>query len=278
MDEMERQNQDSHSLEAKAEAPTPQAPPQRVTLEDVRQAIEALGLTPAEASAGRIREYPGRGSKETIQRHLHALREEEQIKETRGILGKLVKLIEPTLESLVAVAEREARRYYDQALEEHQEVLQEAKREIEKLRKALEEAGHREREIEARMDELRRTNKELTDRLAATEGDLRWERHKAETLRGDLERERAASGALREQVQVLVEQLSSLKAELEKAKTELEKTKEELAKTKEEATAEAEEVGKEAPEAPAQSQPEEELSLLFGQEGGRKKPRRGQAE
>jgi chromosome segregation ATPase len=51
---------------------------QRVTLEDVAQAVERLGGDPAQLSAGKVRAELGRGSFSTVQKYLDVLRNQKQ--------------------------------------------------------------------------------------------------------------------------------------------------------------------------------------------------------
>ena len=55
----------------------PEVPLGRVTLEDVRAAVEQLGGDPARTNAAKVREVLGRGGFGTIQKHLERLRAEQ---------------------------------------------------------------------------------------------------------------------------------------------------------------------------------------------------------
>nr|WP_179894031.1 DNA-binding protein [Acidithiobacillus caldus] len=55
----------------------PEVPLGRVTLEDVRGAVEQLGGDPSRTNAAKVREVLGRGGYTTIQKHLEALRVEQ---------------------------------------------------------------------------------------------------------------------------------------------------------------------------------------------------------
>lgn len=262
MDELERQSQDSPEAQVQ-EASTQEAPPQRVTLEDVRDALEALGLTPFTASAGRIRDYLGRGSKETIQKLLGKLREGEQGKETKAALARLQRMMEPILEGLLAMAEREVRRSYEENLEERLDELREARREIEALQRALEGARLERHDLEVRLDEARRMNRELHDRAASLESQLNWKNLKVEMLEKDLEREKLTINALREQIEILAGQLSELKRQKAEGQSQ--------AKASEETSASEAQVEEAQETQGIEEEGQEELPPLFGRREGRRR-------
>ncbi|AEK59809.1 conserved hypothetical protein (plasmid) [Acidithiobacillus caldus SM-1] len=61
----------------------PEVPLGRVTLEDVRGAVEQLGGDPSRTNAAKVREVLGRGGYTTIQKHLEALRVEQERRRPR---------------------------------------------------------------------------------------------------------------------------------------------------------------------------------------------------
>lgn len=115
----------------------------RITLEDVAKALEALGITPAEASAGRIRTHLGRGSLTTIQRHLETLRGEQPSRQAmeRRVLEEMKGLVP----LLTALGESVVSGQYARLLDQYEEELGNAEATIEGLKAEVEASKTRTR-------------------------------------------------------------------------------------------------------------------------------------
>ncbi|MBW6396186.1 DNA-binding protein [Thermus sp. SYSU G05001] len=201
----------------------------RITLEDVAKALEALGITPAEASAGRIRTHLGRGSLTTIQRHLETLRGEQPSRQAmeRRVLEEMKGLVP----LLTALGESVVSGQYARLLDQYEEELGNAEATIEGLKAEVEALQNQNTALAATLEEQSQTLHQAIQEKDQTIEELRGEvarltealRNREETIRLQEARIReleAAKEALGARIEALVDQLSTLKAAVIKGKEE----------------------------------------------------------
>ncbi|AUW34286.1 hypothetical protein A5904_15450 (plasmid) [Acidithiobacillus caldus] len=167
----------------------PEVPLGRVTLEDVRGAVEQLGGDPSRTNAAKVREVLGRGGYTTIQKHLEALRVEQAAPEAEEGPETAPEAPKELVQRIWAAAWAEAARRQGKALTE-----------------ALQKVFKLEERLGVALDDLEGLAEDL-DRL---EGERDAAVARAEAAEKALEEERQAMVGERAALTAMVEQLRTL--------------------------------------------------------------------
>ncbi|MGK9452346.1 DNA-binding protein [Acidithiobacillus caldus] len=167
----------------------PEVPLGRVTLEDVRGAVEQLGGDPARTNAAKVREVLGRGGFGTIQKHLERLRAEQAEPEAEEGPETAPEAPRDLVQGIWAAAWAEAARRHG---------------------KALTDALQKVADLEGRLGVARDDLEGLTKRLDQLEAERDEAVARAEAAEKALEEERQAMVGERAALTAMVEQLRTL--------------------------------------------------------------------
>ncbi|OFC61543.1 DNA-binding protein [Acidithiobacillus thiooxidans] len=167
----------------------PEVPLGRVTLEDVRAAVEQLGGDPSRTNAAKVREVLGRGGYTTIQKHLQALRAEQAEPEAEEGPETAPEAPRELVQRIWAAAWAEAARRHGKSLND-----------------ALQKVSDLEDRLGVALDDLEGLAKDL-DQL---EGERDAAVVRAEAAEKALEEERQAMVGERAALTAMVEQLRTL--------------------------------------------------------------------
>lgn len=193
-----------------------------VTLDDVRSALEVMGVAASATNASAIRREIGRGSLSTIQKHLEVLRAAEIEEEAPGINGVIPEPDEAAVTALwrAAYAAVEGRVY--RAMAEAQaevlklrEALAAAQADAVALAEAADAAAERAAAAEARAE---RVEQDLLEEKRAAELTAKTSADEVSELRDMVERVRAEGAAELERERLKWDaERAALQASLERA-------------------------------------------------------------
>ena len=167
----------------------PEVPLGRVTLEDVRAAVEQLGGDPSRTNAAKVREVLGRGGYGTIQKHLEALRAEQAEPEAEEGPETAPEAPRELVQGIWAAAWAEAARQHGKALTD-----------------ALQKVADLEARLGVALDDL----EGLAENLDRLEGERNAAAERAEAAEKTLEDERWVMLGERAAVKGMMERLRSM--------------------------------------------------------------------
>ncbi len=167
----------------------PEVPLGRVTLEDVRAAVEQLGGDPSRTNAAKVREVLGRGGFGTIQKHLERLRAEQAEPEAEEGPETAPEAPRELVQGIWAAAWAEAARRHGKALTD-----------------ALQKVADLEGRLGVALDDL----EGLAENLDRLEGERNAAVERAEAAEKMLEEERQAIAGERAALAAMMERLRSM--------------------------------------------------------------------
>lgn len=165
----------------------------RVTLDDVRAAVEQLGGDPTRTNAAKVREVLGRGGYTTIQKHLETMRAGLAEPEAESGPETAPEAPQELLRGIWAAVWIEAARMHGKALND---ALQRERETNERLATALDDLDA----LVADLDQVQADLAKAQERAAAAEAKLQAER---ERMAG----ERQAMQAVMERFQVMLQKV-----------------------------------------------------------------------